>query len=138
LPIQYDDALQIVTNVSKLGGTLSSSGRFIISDRVGMALQISALERTKQLYEALGDIAKSEEIDSQLKAVQERSETIDIMVQAFGGVLQNMTEQDIVDYVNGTILNGEFSTLQNLPEIAAALEDARNQQQEVLPETSVP
>jgi len=135
---QYDDALQIVTNVSKLGGTLSSSGRFIISDRVGMALQISALERTKQLYEALGDIAKSEEIDSQLKAVQERSETIDIMVQAFGGVLQNMTEQDIVDYVNGTILNGEFSTLQNLPEIAAALEDARNQQQEVLPETSVP
>jgi len=134
---QYDDALQIVTNISKLGGTLSSSGRFIISDRVGMALQISALERAKHLYDALGDISKSGEVDSQLKAVQERSETIDIMVQAFGGVLQNMTGQDMADYVNGTILNGEFSTLQNIPEIAATLELAREQQEEN-PETNIP
>jgi tetratricopeptide (TPR) repeat protein len=125
---QYENALQIISDTSKLGGTLSSSGRFIVSDRVGMALQISALEKQKQIYEALGDVAKVAETDSQLQAVQQRSNTIDIMIQAFGGVLQNMTEQDIADYVNGTILNGEFSTLQNLPEIAAALEEARNQQ----------
>lgn len=130
---QYEDALKIATNVSKLGGTLSSSGRFIISDRVGMALQKEALERAKQLYEALGDVAKVTETDSQLQAVQERSETIDIMVEAFGGVLQNMTEQDITDYVNSTILNGEFSTLQDLPEIAEALELARKQREEEAP-----
>jgi tetratricopeptide (TPR) repeat protein len=122
---QYEDALRITTDTSKLGSTLSSSGRFIVSDRVGMALQISALGKAKQIYEALGDAAKVTEIDSQLQAVQQRSRTIDIMVQAFGGVLQNMSEQDIADYVNGTILNGEFSTLQNIPEIAAALEQAR-------------
>lgn|GEM_PF-1391691 len=135
---QYENALQIATDASKLGGTLSSSGRFIINDRVGMALQISAIGKAKQIYEALGDVAKSAEIDSQLQAVQQRSETIDIMVRAFGGVLQNMTEQDIADYVNSTILNGEFSTLQNLPEIAAALEQARKKQQEESPETNVP
>jgi len=134
---QYENALQIATDASKLGGTLSSSGRFIINDRVGMALQISALGKAKQIYEALGDVAKSAEIDSQLQAVQQRSEAIDIMVRAFGGVLQNMTEQDIADYVNGVILNGEFSTLQNLPEIAAALEQARKQQEEP-PEPNVP
>jgi tetratricopeptide (TPR) repeat protein len=122
---QYENALQIVTNTSKLGGTLSSSGRFIVSDRVGMALQISALEKQKQICEALGDVAKIEEVDAQLQAVQQRSGEIDIMVQAFGGVLQNMTDQDIADYVNSTILNGEFSTLQNIPEIAVALEQAR-------------
>jgi tetratricopeptide (TPR) repeat protein len=135
---RYEDALKIVTEVSKLGGTLSSSGRFIVSDRVGMALQKEALERAKQLYEALGDIAKSEEADSQLKAVQERSETVDIMVQAFGSVLENMTEQDIADYVNSTILNGEFSTLQNLPEIAAALEQARIQREQEYSEITAP
>jgi len=135
---QYEDALQIVTDVSKLGGTLSSSGRFIVSDRVGMALQISALERAKQLYEALGDITKTAEVDSQLQAVKERSETIDIMVQAFGGVMQNMSDQDLADYVNGTILNGEFSTLQNIPEIAAALEQTRKQREEESSGTSVP
>lgn len=135
---QYENALQIVTDTSKLGGTLSSSGRFIVSDRVGMALQVSALNQQKQIYEALGDVAKVTEVDSQLQAVQQRSEAIDIMVQAFGGVLQNMTDQDIADYVNSTILNGEFSTLQNLPEIAAALEHARNQQQEESPESSTP
>jgi tetratricopeptide (TPR) repeat protein len=135
---QYEDALQIVTDVSKLGGTLSSSGRFIISDRVGMALQISALERAKQLYEALGDIAKSAEVDSQLKAVQERSDTIDIMVQAFGDVLQNMDDQNLADYVNGVILNGEFSTLQDMPEIAAALELVRLQREQESSETNTP
>lgn len=122
---QYEDALRITTDTAKLGGTLSSSGRFIVSDRVGMALQISALGEAKRIYEALGDTAKVTEIDAQLQAVQQRSGEIDTMVQAFGGVLQNMTDQDIADYVNSTILNGEFSTLQNMPEIAAALEQAR-------------
>ena len=135
---QYENALQIVTEVSKLGGTLSSSGRFVISDRVGMAMQISAFEEQKQIYEALGNVAKVTEIDSQLQAVQERSDTIDIMVQAFGGVMQNMNDQDLADYVNGTILNGEFSTLQNIPEIAAALELARKQQEEEPSETGTP
>jgi tetratricopeptide (TPR) repeat protein len=135
---QYDQALQITRNTSKLGGTLSSSGRFIISDRVGMALQVSALGQQKQIYEALGDATKAMEIDSQLQAVKQRSEAIDIMVQAFGVVLQNMTDQDMADYVNSTILNGEFSTLQNLPEIAAALEEARKKQQEESSETSIP
>ena len=135
---QYENALQIVTEVSKLGGTLSSSGRFIISDRVGMAMQISAFEEQKQIYEAMGDVAKVTEIDSQLQAVQERSDTIDIMVQAFGGVMANMNDQDLADYVNGTILNGEFSTLQNIPEIAAALEQARKLQEEEPSETDTP
>ena len=135
---QYENALQVVTDVSKLGGTLSSSGRFIVSDRIGMALQISALERTKQIYEALGDITKTAEVDSQLQAVGDRSATIDIMVQAFGGVMANMNDQDLADYVNGTILNGEFSTLQNIPEIAAALEQARKQRQEESSETGTP
>jgi len=135
---QYEDALQIVTNVSKLGGTLSSSGRFIVSDRVGMTLQVSALDQAKQILEALGDAVKVTEVDSQLQAVQQRSETIDIMVQAFGGVLQNMSKQDVTDYVNSTILNGEFSTLQELPEIAEALELARKQREEEAPETNTP
>jgi len=135
---QYEGALQIVTEVSKLGGTLSSSSRFIVSDRVGMALQISAFQEQKKLYEAMGKVAKVQEVDSQLQAVQERSDAIDIMVQAFGGVMQNMNDQDLADYVNGTILNGEFSTLQNIPEIAAALEQARKQRQEESPEMGTP
>ena len=135
---QYENALQIVTEVSKLGGTLSSSGRFVISDRVGMALQISAFQEQKQIYEAMGDVAKVTEIESQLQAIQERSDTIDIMVQALASVMQNMNDQDLADYVNGTILNGEFSTLQNIPEIAAALEQARKLQEEEPSETDTP
>jgi len=107
---QYEGALQIVTEVSKLGGTLSSSGRFVISDRVGMAMQISAFQEQKQIYEAMGDVAKVTEIDSQLQAIQERS----------------------------TILKGEFSTLQDIPEIAEALEQARKQQEEESSETGTP
>jgi tetratricopeptide (TPR) repeat protein len=135
---QYEDALQIVTEVSKLGGTLSSSSRFVISDRVGMFLQISAFDQQKQIYEAIGDVVKVTEIDSQLQAIQERSDTIDIMVQVFGGVMANMDDHELADYVNGTILSGEFSTLQNIPEIAEALELARKQREEEPSETGTP
>jgi hypothetical protein len=93
-----------------------------------MALQKTAFEEQKRIYESLGDARQAQEIDSQLQAIQERSSAIDVMVEAFGGVLQKMTEEDIADYVDGTIINGEFSTLQDIPEIAEALEQAKKEQ----------
>ena len=126
---QYDEALQIAQNVSSIGGNLSSSGRFIVYDRVGMALQQSALERQRQIYESRGDTRQTQEIDAQLQAIGQRSSMIDVMAQTFGGVMQNMTEQDIADYVNGTVLNGEFSTLQAIPEISEALAQAKQAQE---------
>ena len=77
-------------------------------------------------------------IDTQMQAILERSETVDVMVQAFGGVLQSMDDQDLADYVNGVILNGEFTTLQSMPEIAAALELARLQREQEASEVDVP
>ncbi|MHC4557055.1 MAG: hypothetical protein ACYTFW_08315 [Planctomycetota bacterium] len=135
---QYEDALQIITDISNIGRSISSSGRFIVYDRVGMALQKSAFEEQKRIYEAVGDVRQAQEIDSQLQAIQERSSTIDVMVEAFGGVLQNMTEEDIADYVDGTIMNGEFSTLQDIPEIAEALEQAKREQNNELSEVNNP
>ena len=43
--------------------------------------------------------------------------------------MADMTEQDLADYVDGTVLNGEFSTLQAMPEIAEALERAKEAQE---------
>ncbi|MGD8500258.1 MAG: hypothetical protein PVJ86_06405, partial [Phycisphaerales bacterium] len=125
---QYEDALQIAQNVSNIGGSLSSSGRFIVYDRVGMAMQKSALEQQRQIYEGMGDIRQVQEIDVQLQAIDERSSMIDVMAQTFGVVMQRMTDQDIADYVDGVILNGEFSTLQDIPEIAEALARAQTEQ----------
>ncbi len=125
---QFDEALQIAQNVSNIGGSLSSSGRFIIYDRVGMAMQKSALEQQRQIYEDRGDTRQVEEIDVQLQAIDERSSMIDVMAQTFGSVMQNMTDQDVADYVDQTVLNGEFSTLQDIPEIAEALAQAQAEQ----------
>ena len=125
---QYDEALQIAQDVSNIGGSLSSSGRFLIYDRVGMAMQKSALEQQRQIYEGQGDTVHVEEIDVQLQAIDERSAIIDVMAETFGGVMANMTEQDLADYVDGTVLNGEFSTLQAIPEIAEALAQAPENQ----------
>jgi hypothetical protein len=61
---------------------------------------------------------------------------IDVMGQTFGGVMQNMTEQDIADYVDGTVLNGEFSTLQAMPEIAEALAQAQQAQENQIGQTT--
>ena len=47
------------------------------------------------------------------------------MAQGFGSVMASMTEADLAAYVDGTILNGEFATLQNIPQIAQALQQAQ-------------
>jgi tetratricopeptide (TPR) repeat protein len=133
---QYDDALQIAQNVSNIGGSLSSSGRFIVYDRVGMVMQKSALEQQRQIYEGRGDTRQVEEIDVQLQAIDDRSSMIDVMAQTFGGIMANMTEQDLADYVDGTVLNGEFSTLQAMPEIAEALAQAQQAQENQIGQTT--
>jgi len=120
-----DDALKIAQDVSNVGRTVSSSGRFLIHDRVGIALQQAGLTEQRQIYEALGDAAQIQAIDSKLQAIQARSATIDTMAQGFGSVMANMTEEDVAAYVDGTILNGEFATLQNIPEIAQALQQVQ-------------
>jgi tetratricopeptide (TPR) repeat protein len=125
---QYDQALKIAQDVSNVGGSLSSSGRFLVYDRVGMAMQKSALEQQLRIYESRGDAGQIEKIDSQLQAIEQRSAIIDVMGQTFGSVLANMTEQDVATYVDGTVLNGEFSTLQAIPEVAEALEQAQQAQ----------
>jgi len=117
-----DDALKIAQDVSNVGRTVSSSGRFLVHDRVGIALQQAGLTEQRQIYEALGDAGQIQEIDARLQAIQERSATIDTMARGFGSVMANMTEEDVAAYVDGTILNGEFATLQNIPEIAQALQ----------------
>jgi len=117
-----DDALKVAQNIANVGRTVSSSGRFLVHDRVGIALQQAGLTEQRQIYEALGDATQTQEIDARLQAIQERSATIDTMAQGFGSVMANMTEEDVAAYVDGTILNGEFATLQNIPEIAQALQ----------------
>ena len=79
-----------------------------------------------------------EKIDVQLQALDERSAMIDVMAQTFGGVMANMTEQDIAAYVDGTVLNGEFSTLQAIPEIADALAQAQQAQEAQIGQTTLP
>ncbi len=122
---QFDQALKIAQDVSTLGRTVSSSGRFLIHDRVGIALQQAGLTEQRQMHEALADTSQVQNIDAKLQAIQDRTATIDTMVQGFGPVLATMTEADLVAYVDGTILNGEFATLQNLPQIAEALKQAQ-------------
>jgi tetratricopeptide (TPR) repeat protein len=122
---QMDQALKIAQDITSVGQTVSSSGRFLVHDRVGMALQQAGLTEQRQIYAAVGDTAKIQEIDAKLQMLQERSATIDTMAQGFGSVMAKMTEEDLAAYVDGTILNGEFATLQNIPEIAQALQQAQ-------------
>ncbi len=93
---------------------------------------------TRRSVCCLPTTSQIEKIDVQLQAIDERSSIIDVMAQAFGGVMQNMTEQDLADFVDGTVLNGEFSTLQAMPEIAEALAQAQQAQDAQIGETSPP
>jgi len=135
---QMDQALKIAQDITSVGQTVSSSGRFLVHDRVGIALQQAGLTEQHQIYAALGDTAKTQEIDAKLQVIQERSATIDTMAQGFGSVMAKMTEADLAAYVDGTILNGEFATLQGIPEIAQALQQAQASPPEGTPQTTPP
>ena len=127
---QYDQALKIAQDMASIGGTISSSGRFLLHDRVGIALQEAGLGEQREIYEVLADAAQVQAADEKLLALQDRSAMIDVMGQAFGSVMANMTEDDLAAYVDGIILNGEFATLQNIPEIEEAIRQAQDAQQD--------
>lgn len=135
---QMDQALKIAQDITSVGQTVSSSGRFLVHDRVGIALQQGGLTEQRQIYAALGDTPKTQEIDAKLQVIQERSATIDTMAQGFGSVMANMTEEEVATYVDGTILNGEFATLQSIPEIAQAIQQAQASPPEGMPQTTPP
>lgn len=135
---QYEQALRIAQNVSSVGRTVASSGRFLVQDRVGMALQEAGLLQQRQIYEALGDTPGIQAVDLQLQALGERSAMIDTMVQGFGPVMAAMSEDDLAAYVESTILKGEFATLQEIPEIAEALNQPVPPEQEETGKTAVP
>jgi len=88
------------------------------------------------IYESLADTPQVQEVDERLAALQERSAMIDVMAQAFGGVMATMTEDDLAAYVDGTILNDEFTTLQNIPEINEALKQAQAAQENAVSEAA--
>jgi tetratricopeptide (TPR) repeat protein len=125
---QYDEALKIAQDMADIGSTISSSGRFLLHDRVGIAMQEAGLSEQRAIYEALADATQVQEVDERLVALQERSAMIDVMGQAFGSVMATMTEDDLAAYVDGTIFNGEFATLQNMPEIQEAIKQAQDAQ----------
>jgi len=125
---RYEDALRITGSVFRTGSNLSSSGRFLIYDLVGMALQESALNEQRRIYEAWGNAFQIEQIDSQLRTLKDRLSLMKAMTSSFGAALQDMTEEDIANYVDGTIRNGEFSTLRDMPEVAEALRRAREEE----------
>ncbi len=125
---QYEEAFRIADSVLRTGSNLSSSGRFLISDLAGVAMQESALNEQRRIYEAWGNAYQIEQLESQLRAAKERVSLMKIMASSFGDVLQNMTEQDIANYVDRTIRSGEFSTLRDWPGVAEALRQAREQE----------
>lgn len=135
---RLEEALKIAQDVANLGKTVSSSGRFLLHDRVGIALQQAGLTEQQQIYATLGDTQGMEMVGTQLQAVQERSATIETMIQGFGAVMATMTEKDLIGYVDSTILNGEFATLQNIPEIAQALNQVRSVPEEATGEAALP
>ncbi len=125
---QYDEALKIAKDVANLGSTVSASGRFLLHDRVGMALQEAGLTEQRNIYEALADTPQVQEVDERLTAVQGRTEQVNTMVDAFGGVMATMTEDDLAAYVDATILHGEFATLQSIPAVDEAVKQMQAQQ----------
>ncbi len=124
---QYEEALRIADSVLRTGSNVSSSGRFLIYDLVGMALQKSALNEQRRIYEAWGNAFQIEQIDSQLASLDDRLSLMKAMTSSFGATLGSMTEEDIANYVDGVIRNGEFSTLRDWPGVAEAVRRVREE-----------
>jgi len=111
---QPELALQTTEYLLRIGRNLSASGRFLVYDRMGMELQTAALETQKKLYASAGKAGQVQEVDFQLGAIAARATQVNAMAAGFGGVLERMTDQDIVRYIDSTLMHGEFTTLHRM------------------------
>ncbi len=65
------------------------------------------------------------DLKEQLRKAESQRKAADRKVERLEQEVAALTEQDLADYVDGTVLSGEFSTLQAMPEIAEALAQAQ-------------
>jgi len=122
---QYDEALQIAQDVTNLGGAISSSGRFFLNDVMGISMQKAGLTEQRLIYEAQANIAQVQEVDERLIAIDDRMSQMRTMGQAFEGAMESMTDDDLANFVDGVIVNGEFEAMQTVPEVDEALQQVR-------------
>lgn len=111
---RLEPALSTADSVARIGRNLSASGRFLVYDRVGIQLQEAALLAKRRFYDVAGNAHQVGDTDFQLGAIRARASQIGEMVNAFGGVLANMTDEGVVHYVEAAITQGEFATLRGL------------------------
>ena len=120
---QPERAREMAAQIVDLGESLSASGRFIIYDLVGIALQQAGLDAEGRASELMGHAGEGGEIDRRHEALNERAETIKTMVHLMDRALGSMSEAEISAYVSNAILDGEFVALQNLPVVRDALQN---------------
>ena len=117
--------------------SLAARNRAITAFQTTVRLSFLKFEEGQESYTTVLT-AENELYSAQLQAIDERSSMIDVMGRTFGGIMATMTEQDLTDYVDGTVLNGEFSTLQAMPQIAEALAQARQARETEIRQTTPP
>jgi len=123
---QPERAHQMAAQLVDLGENLSASGRFIIYDRVGIAVQQAGLNAERRALELIGDPGHTDAIDRRQAAIEDRSHTIDMMAQLMGEALSGMSEAELSAYASRAILDGEFLALQSLPIVQSALKTTHN------------
>lgn len=118
---RHEEAMSIARDITGIGRTVSASGQFLIADRVGLALQEEGLQAQMAVYEAMGSPQDRDDTSALLQPVRQRTQTMQAMAAAFADVLAGMTEDDLAAYVDGVILEGEFNTLRQIPDVDAAI-----------------
>jgi len=116
-------ALDAARSGIEMGNKLSSYGRFLIHDLVGIACARQGLKEERTIREALGQGDRVQEIDRQIQNNDERVVRAKVISNVLMKSLAEMSEAEILQYWERVLREGEFSAALDLPGVRRALEE---------------
>ena len=109
-------ARPLLLEQARLGSQVSASGRFMLTDVVGIRIQEKALQAEKKLLESegLGDGERAQEIALKLGRNAEQLARMRQVGDAFASLVQELSDGEMIDYMSRVATEGEISALAEL------------------------
>ena len=110
----YDEALALSEASALIGRNLSATGREMVHDLLGMAIEIRALELRRQVNQTLGNQQTVDLIEGRIQNQRSRQEFLSGLSKDFGAALSQLDIAELAEYFSRVAAEGEIAAATGL------------------------
>ncbi len=110
----YDEALALSEASALIGRNLSATGREMVFDLMGLAIEIKALELRRQVNQVLGNQQTVDLIDARIENQRNRQAFLRELGKDYSAALSQLDSTELADYFSRAAAEGESTAAAGL------------------------